>query len=118
VNSSALKDPNFRKKGRKRRPVSGGSELGAFLSVLRTEQGWTLLTAAQESGISHRVIAKLEKGRLDTSITNLEKYLNLYGFTLSAKKTDANPLDTRKSSVTLDDKGLPKWWRIKIPHVP
>lgn len=105
----ALKQTDFRKKGRKRRPTSGGTELGDLLKTLRTEHGWTLPDAAQESQISHRIIAKLEKGKLDTSIANLERYLNLFGFTLSARHMAATQADETQIVVQLDDKGLPKW---------
>ena len=94
MTSSDLKDSDFRKRGRKRRPISGGSELGDLLATLRTEQGWTRITAAKESGVSDRIIAKLENGKLDTSISNLERYLNLFGFTLSAKRIEANPANS------------------------
>ena len=109
MDSAEPKSTSFRNKGRKRRPLNGGSELGDLLETLRTEQGWTLNTAAEESGISKRIIAKLEKGRLDTSAAHLEAYLNLYRFTLSAKSADANKFEKGPQSVALDDKGLPKW---------
>lgn len=109
MDSPALKDKDFRKKGRKRRPATGGSALGDLLSTLRTEQGWTRATAAKESEISDRIIAKLEGGKLDTSIAHLEKYLNLFGFTLSAKRIETTPVDDKGVTVLLDDKGLPKW---------
>ncbi len=102
-------ESDFRKKGRKRGPVKGRSEIGDLLSTLRTEQGWTLHHAAEEAGISHRIIAKLEKGGLDTSINHLEKYLNLFGFTLSAKRIESKAIESKQESVTLDHKGLPKW---------
>ena len=98
---------DFRRKGRKRRPPSGGSEVGNLLSTLRTQQGWTIFEASQAAGISNRIIAKLEKGQQDTSISNLEKYLNFFGFTLSVKPIE---LDLRESETkTLDEKGLPLW---------
>lgn len=109
MNFPPRKSENFRTKGRKRRPVQGGSELGDLLETLRTDQGWTLETAAMESGISIRVIAKLEKGRHDTSIANLEKYLNLFGLTLSAKRIEIKPKEPEAPMVSLDEKGLPKW---------
>ena len=109
MSSSNAKNDNFRKKGRKREPVGGRSELGELLATLRTERDWTLLQASSETGISHRIIAKLEKGQLDTSITNLEKYLRFFGFTLSAKRIEDLSTATDQPSVTLDDKGLPQW---------
>jgi transcriptional regulator with XRE-family HTH domain len=83
-----------------------------LLSTLRTQQGWTLLDAAQHAGISHRIIAKLEKGRLDTSVTNLEKYLTLYGFTLAAARIEepsSPPAQLQEKQPSLDKKGLPTW---------
>ena len=104
---SAQDSENFRKKGRKRRRQDG-SEIGDLLSTLRTEQGWTLQDASNEAGVSHRILAKLENGKLDTSISNLERYLNLFGFTISSKRIGAAK-KSQKDEVTLDDKGLPKW---------
>ncbi|MCX6128296.1 MAG: helix-turn-helix transcriptional regulator [Proteobacteria bacterium] len=107
--ASAPKTMDFRKKGRKRRPQSGGSELGDILKTLRTEQGWTLLDASQESAISHRIIAKLENGQIDTSIANLEKYLKLFGLTITVKRIDASQKEEVQNKIELDKKGLPKW---------
>lgn len=109
VESSDFKTENFRKRGRKRKARNGGTEFGDFLETLRTEQGWTLHRAAEESKVSHRVIAKLENGKLDTSLANLENYLNLYGFTVAAKRLEQSPADIQAPGMALDDRGLPKW---------
>ena len=109
VDSPDVKDGNFRKRGRRREPVTGGSDLGDLLETLRTQHGWTLQVAAEKSGISHRILAKLEKGRLGTSVAHLEKYLQVFGFTLFAKRIDEPKSEVTSTSVQLDDKGLPKW---------
>ncbi len=101
------KAPNFRHKGRKRTPPAGRSRIGDLLVTLRTQEGWTLLDAERESGISDRILAKLEKGRLDTSISYLEKYLNLFGFTLSTQRKDEMEISQEKPLI-LDEKGLPQ----------
>ena len=101
------KDPNFRQRGRRRGPLKGGSEIGNLLATLRTQQGWTLVEASHQAGISHRTLAKLERGGLDTSLSNLEKYLNLFGFTLIAKRMGSDKKED--TNLDLDEKGLPLW---------
>lgn len=86
--------------------------MGDLLSTLRTQQGWTRLDASRESGISPRIIAKLEKGGLDTSLVYLEKYLNVFALTLSAKRIAPPPpprAAEKPSGPELDERGLPKW---------
>ena len=104
------KTQKFRKKGRYREPQSGGSEIGDMLRKMRVTQGWTLLDAEKETQLSRRIIAKLEKGGVDTSIKNLESYLNFYGLTLSVKQMEAGSKKEKDTSPKgIDEKGLPEW---------
>ena len=102
------KDQQYKKKGRLRK--ESNSEIGNQLRLLRVSQGWTLVQAGKESGISHRIIAKLEKGGSNTSIKHLEDYLDFYGLRLSTKPLeDIRPKESDNEKIDLDEKGLPKW---------
>ena len=104
------KTQKFRKKGRNREPLSGGSEIGDVLRKMRVTQGWTLLDAEKEANLSRRIIAKLEKGGIDTSIRNLERYLNFYGLTLAVKRIGAGSKEEKNPLPKgVDEKGLPEW---------
>ena len=55
----------FRKKGRLRRSEGQETGVGKLLRKLRVAQGWTLKEAEKEANLSHRIIAKLEKAKIE-----------------------------------------------------
>lgn len=53
------------------------------LSLLRSEQGWSLSTLAERTGISRATLSRIERSELSPTAAMLGKLCTVYGWTLS-----------------------------------
>ncbi|KAA2213735.1 helix-turn-helix domain-containing protein [Teichococcus oryzae] len=64
------------------------ARLAARLAALRAEQGWSLDTLAERTGISRPTLSRLERGEASPTATMLGRLCTAYGRTLSRLMTE------------------------------
>lgn len=84
-------------------------DIGARLSQLRHDKGWTLQQASRRTGVSASALSKIERNELSPTISTVQRVARGYGLDVVAllNEKDASRSLAGRRSVTRSNEGRP-----------